>query len=153
MQRLSIDYQDAGAERKIVERRAQSASIDLPADLFDHVRQDAVAVTRATRVHPDIRQGSSVRGAIDLALVANELLALRGVASPGRGRFLGAETDPERATYTSTIWDAMVVALSGRIHLDEVVEATPGVGPSPDLGRSLHPCGGVRGSRLKSRRG
>src|SRR5580704_12470279 len=36
-------------------------------------------LTRATREHPDIRQGSSVRGAIDLTLVAGQLLALRGI--------------------------------------------------------------------------
>ena len=51
----------------------------------DALIADAVAVTRATRDHPDVRQGSSVRGAIDLTLVAGELLALRGV-SGGRDR-------------------------------------------------------------------
>ena len=72
-----------------------------------------MAVTRATREHPDIRQGSSVRGAIDLTLVAGQLFALRGVTSEL------AEGYPE------TVYDAMVVALSGRIFLDETVEATP----------------------------
>ncbi|HEX5300102.1 MAG TPA: hypothetical protein VFW50_24200 [Streptosporangiaceae bacterium] len=38
-------------------------------------------MTRATREHPDIRQGSSVRGAIDLTLVAGQLFALRGTAA------------------------------------------------------------------------
>ena len=79
----------------------------------DRLVSDAVAVTRATREHPDIRQGSSVRGAIDLTLVAGQLLALRGVTSEL------AEGYPE------TVYDAMVVALSGRIFLDETVEATP----------------------------
>ena len=72
-----------------------------------------MAVTRATREHPDIRQGSSVRGAIDLTLVAGQLFSLRGVTSEL------AEGYPE------TVYDAMVVALSGRIFLDETVEATP----------------------------
>ena len=67
-------------------------------------------LTRATREHPDIRQGSSVRGAIDLTLVAGQLLELRGAA---------AEEYPE------LVYDAMVVALSGRIFLDETVDATP----------------------------
>ena len=40
-------------------------------------------MTRATRDHPDVRQGSSVRGAIDLTLVAGELLALRNAENPG----------------------------------------------------------------------
>ena len=69
-----------------------------------------VAVTRATREHPDIRQGSSVRGAIDLTLVAGQLLELRGTAAEG---------------YPELVYDAMVVALSGRIFLDEIVDATP----------------------------
>ena len=77
--------------------------------LYQRLVADAVAVTRATREHPDIRQGSSVRGAIDLTLVAGQLLELRG---PARG-------------YPELVYDAMVVALSGRIFLDETVEATP----------------------------
>ena len=74
---------------------------------------DAVAVTRATREHPDIRQGSSVRGAIDLVLVATQLAGLRGIAA----------ADDEH--YPPLILDAMVVALSGRIHLDEAADTTP----------------------------
>ena len=49
-----------------------------------------------------------MRGAIDLTLVAGQLLGLRG---------------PE--DYPELVYDAMVVALSGRIFLDETVEATP----------------------------
>ena len=78
---------------------------------YDSLVADAVAVTRATREHPDIRQGSSVRGAIDLTLVAGQLLDLRG-PSPAEG-------------YAELVYDAMVVALSGRIFLDETVDATP----------------------------
>ena len=79
----------------------------------DRLVADAVAVTRATRVHPDVRQGSSVRGAIDTALVATEVSELRGVS----GR------DDER--YPQVVFDAMTVALSGRIQLDEAAETTP----------------------------
>jgi len=74
---------------------------------------DAVAVTRATREHPDIRQGSSVRGAIDLTLVAGQLLDVRDVR------------DEADESYPEVVYDAMVVALSGRIFLDETVEETP----------------------------
>ena len=109
--RLAIGYQDAAAERGIVALRAPLP--ELAATLYDRLVSDAVAVTRATREHPDIRQGSSVRGAIDLTLVAGQLLGLRGVTSEL------AEDYPE------TVYDAMVVALSGRIFLDETVEATP----------------------------
>ena len=62
--RLAVGYQDAAAEHAIValRRRRARGCPELREPLID----DAVAVTRATRVHPDVRQGSSVRGAIDL---------------------------------------------------------------------------------------
>lgn len=105
--RLAIGYQDDAAERGIVELRAGSRT-DEP--LGSRLVADAVAVTRATRTHPDVRQGSSVRGAIDLTLVARELAELRGCAEE---------------TYPALVYDAMAVALSGRIHLDEAAETTP----------------------------
>jgi MoxR-like ATPase len=107
--RLAIGYQDEAAERDIVALRAGGADGDLRTALV----ADAVAVTRATRTHPDVRQGSSVRGAIDTVLIALQLIALRGVSAPGDAR------------YAPTVYDAMVVALSGRIHLDEAAETTP----------------------------
>jgi MoxR-like ATPase len=104
--RLAVGYQDAAAERGIVALRAPLPG--LAPDLYHRLVADAVAVTRATREHEDIRQGSSVRGAIDITLVAGQLLEL-----------VGDERYPE------VVYDAMVVALSGRIFLDETVEATP----------------------------
>ena len=104
--RLSVGYQDDAAERGIVVLRTGLS-------LSDRLVADAVAVTRATRVHPDVRQGSSVRGAIDTALVATEVSELRGVSS----------RDDER--YPQVVFDAMTVALSGRIQLDEAAETTP----------------------------
>ena len=104
--RLSVGYQDDAAERGIVVLRT-GLSIE------DRLVADAVAVTRATRVHPDVRQGSSVRGAIDTALVATEVSELRGVST----------RDDER--YPQVVFDAMTVALSGRIQLDEAAETTP----------------------------
>jgi MoxR-like ATPase len=106
--RLAVSYQDAAAERGIVALRAPLPG--LPGELYERLTGDAVAVTRATREHQDIRQGSSVRGAIDLTLVAGQLLNLRGTAAEG---------------YPELVYDAMVVALSGRIFLDETVDATP----------------------------
>ncbi|HEY3687912.1 MAG TPA: MoxR family ATPase [Streptosporangiaceae bacterium] len=105
--RLSIGYQDDAAERGIVALRAGSGA-DGP--LGPRLVADAVAVTRATRTHRDVRQGSSVRGAIDLTLVARELAALR---------------DADEDAYPGLVFDAMVVALSGRIHLDEAADTTP----------------------------
>jgi len=122
MCRLAIDYQDADAETEIVAVRAPNAHGAVPGDLAESVRTDAVALTRATRAHPYVRQGSSVRGAIDLALVAGELLALRGITEAGVGL---RSTDALRAAYVDTVWDAVLVALSGRIHVDQAVEASP----------------------------
>jgi MoxR-like ATPase len=109
--RLAIGYQDAACERGIVALRAPLPEVK-PA-LAERLVADAVAVTRATRDHPDLRQGSSVRGAIDLTLVAGELLGLGNVG-------------PEDAeSYRGVVLDAMIVALSGRIFLDETVDSTP----------------------------
>jgi MoxR-like ATPase len=122
--RLSVTYQDEESERGIVALRAPLPPGEVPAALAAALVADAVAVTRATREHPDVRQGSSVRGAIDLTLVAGELLPLRGIRDDGGGGRLAAG-DPARQAYADTVFDAMVVALSGRIQLDETVDATP----------------------------
>jgi len=148
--RLAITYQDAASERGIVALRAPLP--DLKPAVYERLVADAVAVTRATREHEDIRQGSSVRGAIDLTLVAGELFLLdsergRGSAgwahdtdggeaggsaadtgsSTGTGDGDGAQVTAEETEqrYRDTVYDAMIVALSGRIFLDETVEATP----------------------------
>jgi len=134
--RLAITYQDEQAERGIVALRApltQFPHPGLPAQLYDRLTADAVALTRATRGHEDIRQGSSVRGAIDLTLVTGQLLLLGGAAGgsgPGRPEVLPRESgvSPRASTaasYQDVVYDAMTVALSGRIFLDETVGATP----------------------------
>jgi MoxR-like ATPase len=124
--RLAITYQDATAERGIVTLRAPLT--DLKPAVYERLVADAVAVTRATRQHEDIRQGSSVRGAIDLTLVAGQLLNLYPerfrVATDPASDTPGQDDAAEQA-YRDTVYDAMVVALSGRIFLDETVEATP----------------------------
>ncbi len=108
--RLAVGYQDAAAERGIVTLRAELS--DVPG-LAERLVADAVSVTRATRDHPDVRQGSSVRGAIDVALMGAQLARLRGIATPADSR------------YDDMLFDAMIVALSGRIQVDEVSDATP----------------------------
>jgi MoxR-like ATPase len=108
LNRLAIGYQDAAAEEGIVTLRTGAGG-----GLGERLVRDAVAVTRATRGHPDVRQGSSVRGAIDCVLVAAQLAAIRGLVS----------SDDDR--YPELVYDAMVVSLSGRIQLDEAAETTP----------------------------
>jgi MoxR-like ATPase len=116
LNRLAITYQDAAAERGIVALRAPLPGLGDAA--YERLVADAVAVTRATRTHEDIRQGSSVRGAIDLTAVAGQLFTLYA-ERPGQ-----SPAEQETA-YRDLVYDAMIVALSGRIHLDETVEATP----------------------------
>ena len=97
--RLSLGYQDHADETEIV-RRA------IPGDAGaarERWLGRVVEVVRASREHPDVRVGSSVRGAIDLVAVADALGDLRGVAATDRS--LGA--------------DAARVALSGRIRVRE----------------------------------
>lgn len=110
--RLTIDYQDAEAERDIVRLRATTHD---GGGLHESIVQDAVAVTRMTRAHHDVRQGSSVRGAIDLCLMAGQLCGLRGIESRADDR------------YAPAFLEVMNVALSGRPLLDEASGSTPEV--------------------------
>ena len=100
MCRIAIGYQDAGGEREIV-RRAHASSLEEP----------AVALTRLTREHPQVRMGSSVRGAIDLVRLGSGLAALRNEPDPVPG--------------DATFADAAIAALSGRLRLEEGCERTP----------------------------
>src|SRR5919206_2254887 len=115
--RLAIGYQDAEAERGIVGRRTGVESPRLVAD--------AVALTRATREREDVQQGSSVRGAIDVALVAAQLATMRDVELPDEPSVEPPRGLPEE--YTTVVLDAVLLALSGRVFLDETVETTPEV--------------------------
>jgi MoxR-like ATPase len=74
---------------------------------------DGVALMRATRAHPDLRRGSSVRGAIDLVAIAVELSAL------------GSYGTRDGADRPRVVLDAALLALSARIGVDEASEATP----------------------------
>lgn len=108
LNRLAMGYQDAEAERGIVRLRTEATG-----EFGERLIDDAVAVTRATREHEDVRQGSSVRGSIDLVLVAQRLAAIRGIVAPSDER------------YPELVYDAMIVALSARIHLDDAAGTTP----------------------------
>lgn len=93
--RVAVGYQSEEDEQAIVVREAPSASAA--------AGERAVRCVRLTREHPDIRIGSSVRGAIDQVMLADQLAELRGVAS-------GDDTCG---------LDAAMAALSGRIRLHE----------------------------------
>ncbi|HEV8374117.1 MAG TPA: MoxR family ATPase [Actinomycetota bacterium] len=101
--RIALGYQSEAAERRITER-ATGATGELT--------RLAVALVRATRSAPELRTGSSVRGAIDLVHLARGLAALRaGAAGDGQPR----DGLPGR----DTLLDAALAALSGRVRLEE----------------------------------
>jgi len=95
--RLAVDYQDAPDEVAIVRAALPGAEI------HDGWLTNVVEVVRRSRTHPDVRIGSSVRGAIDTAAVARTLGEMRGL--PAHHRVVGL--------------DAGLVALSGRLRLRE----------------------------------
>lgn len=99
--RLSMGYQDAHAERQIVMRRT-----GVPDSSW---LTGVVELVRRTRADSDIRVGASVRGAIDLVLLAVSLARLRDV-------------EPQSSQVTV---DAARAALSGRIRLHESSGRSP----------------------------
>ena len=99
--RLAMDYQPESEELAIVKAAARQTAPEAPLD--ETFLGKVVDLTRRTRSHADVRIGSSVRGSIDLMLVAGELAVLRGVSID----------DPEVSL------DAALVALSGRIRVRE----------------------------------
>jgi len=98
--RIVLGYQDARAEQAIT--TAVTGLRGRPVEL-------AVALTRTTREHPDVRMGSSVRGSIDLVLLLTGLQRLRGEGGLERG----------------TARDAAHAALSGRIRVADGCDRTP----------------------------
>jgi MoxR-like ATPase len=99
--RITMDYQSAEAERSIVRLRTS----DVDPDWLTRV----VELVRRTRDHEDIRFGSSVRGAIDIARLAVEL-----------GRLRGTTTDDWHVGLA-----AAKASLSGRIRLQDGCQRTP----------------------------
>jgi magnesium chelatase subunit D len=98
--RVVLGYQDAAGERRITS--AQTGRDGVEVDL-------AVTLARATREHPDVRMGSSVRGAIDLVLLLTGLSRLRQEARLAR----------------ETARDAVHAALSGRIRIADGCDRSP----------------------------
>ena len=106
--RVTMGYQSAAEETAIAARAVDEVFAGL-GRAVDHGAADPQRMTtivdlvRATRSHPDIRQGASVRAAIDFEVLCRQLAAQRGVPA--------GEADVTR--------DAALAALSGRIRLFE----------------------------------
>ncbi|HYH51545.1 MAG TPA: AAA family ATPase [Acidimicrobiia bacterium] len=98
MCRIALGYQDRAAEEEIVERVTGVAG---------ELTETAVALARETRTHAAVRTGSSVRGSIDMVLLARGLEELRGEAS------------------FDSLLDAALAAFSGRIRVEEGRTDTP----------------------------
>ncbi len=92
--RLRLDYQSRNEEIEIVRLRTGSSDLRLITL--------AVDLARATRRHPALKMGSSVRGAIDMVLIAEELKKLRG----GRLCF-------------DDLLDAAIMAMSSKIWIND----------------------------------
>ena len=95
--RVAMSYQSEQEELAIV-RRALGPDAPEEAAL-----RRIVEVTRLTRTHPDLRVGSSVRGAVDFAMVTGSLASVRGSRPDDAGVSL----------------DAALVSLSGRVRVRE----------------------------------
>ncbi|WP_051071483.1 AAA family ATPase [Ilumatobacter coccineus] len=109
--RVAVGYQSSDDETLIVQRAvaADVSGVDSTGASGAADFEQIVELVRLTREHPDLRVGSSVRGAIDMVFVARSLAELRGVDP----------ADP------SVSLDAALVALSGRVRLREGTTRTP----------------------------
>jgi MoxR-like ATPase len=94
--RVVMGYQELIDENRILAREAGAVG-------DSRLGRRAVRVVRASRVHSDVRIGSSVRGAIDLVLIAEQLSSLRDGSIDDDGLGL----------------DAALAALSGRLRVRE----------------------------------
>ena len=93
MCRVAMGYQTIEEETVVASRESGAAGGELTRKI--------VELVRATREHPEIRIGSSVRGAIDTLLIAEQLSSIRESGS------------------AQTMLDAALAGLSGRIRVHE----------------------------------
>lgn len=94
--RVKLNYQNLDEELEIV--ASQSDSDDR--ELIDI----AVRVARETRTHSEVKQGASIRGALDMVAIAEELFK---VSSSDRSQVMD---------------DAMLSSMSGKVWLQETTE-------------------------------
>ncbi len=93
MCRVAMSYQTLQEETLVASKESGAAAGELTGRIVEMVR--------ATRDHPEIRIGSSVRGAIDTLLIAEQLSAIRESGS------------------AQTMLDSALAGLSGRIRVHE----------------------------------
>lgn len=126
MCRVAITYLDEEGEREVVRRQTRGDEREIAI---------AVSVTRGTRSHPAVRNGSSVRGAIDMVRLAHGLARLREQEPLDRDGLL----------------DAAVAALSGRARVHEDQERTVEEVIAELLDRALTPDPAAASGRPSAR--
>ncbi|MCK5185248.1 MAG: MoxR family ATPase, partial [Candidatus Heimdallarchaeota archaeon] len=89
---IRLDYQSESDEKQIVAAKVK----DAPEEVTDY----SVLIVRETRLSTDLRRGASIRGAIDLAAIINEL---------------------EERNITTWI-DISIMALATKIELEDGIE-------------------------------
>jgi MoxR-like ATPase len=99
--RVAMTYQSLQDECAIVDRHLKNNKVGVQPDAAWVA--NVVEIVRRTRTHPDLRVGSSVRGAIDTALVASSL----------------AEVRSSKNISASIGLDSALVAISGRVRIRE----------------------------------
>jgi MoxR-like ATPase len=99
--RVAMTYQSLQDECTIVDRHLKNTKVGVQPDAAWVA--NVVEIVRRTRTHPDLRVGSSVRGAIDTALVASSL----------------AEVRSSKNISASIGIDSALVAISGRVRIRE----------------------------------
>ncbi|MGB3409992.1 MAG: MoxR family ATPase [Microthrixaceae bacterium] len=114
--RLAMDYQSAedeveivmAATRKVADPATGASGEPINGIGVEGIRA-AVAMVRDSRIHPEVRTGSSVRGAIDFVVLTGPLASLRDVGPLDGGVTL----------------DAALLSLSGRIRVREGGSRSP----------------------------
>lgn len=96
--RVRLDYQDEEEEQEIVRRKT-----GCPDETLIRI---AVRVARETRYHKEVKQGTSIRGAMDMVAIALRLKAT-------------GERNPEQI-----LTSAALAAMSGKVWLLETTERT-----------------------------
>jgi len=107
--RVRMDYQSEEDEQAIVWMQAVGPALLADDGASRWLVRAAVAATRASREHPDLKTGASVRGAVDLVRIAAQL-GLRRRLPP---------------QHPAVTLDAALAALSGRIQLLDGLSCTP----------------------------
>lgn len=103
--RVELDYQSEEEEIEIVHL---ITGVNNPMFL-----RLAVRLIRRTRKHPDLKMGSSVRGAIDLVLIAQERFSLEGLSITEESL---SAADPQ---VRAILLDCALMSLSGRVWVSE----------------------------------